>query len=97
MNRRANVRAGGFRGRVVEHAVSWRGNQTSTRLLFVRPLLQGSSSYLLTLLGTHVTTDRIPLEHAAKWILLSTLCDEPRKPRVYRHRSGHQVLPDNLA
>jgi hypothetical protein len=26
MNRKGNVRAGGFRGRVVEHAVPWRGH-----------------------------------------------------------------------
>ena len=57
----------------------------------------GSSSCLLTLLETHVTTHRIPLEHAAKWSPSSTLCDEPQKPRVYGHRSGHHVLPDNLA
>jgi hypothetical protein len=42
MNRRANVRAGGFRGRVVEHAAPWRGDH---RLLPASSLC-GRSSWL---------------------------------------------------
>jgi hypothetical protein len=95
MNKKGNVRTGGFRGRVVEHAVPWRGDHK------LRPASSlcgrsSSSSYLLALRGIHVTTYQIPWKHAVKWSLQSTLCTEPQKPRTYRHPSWHHVSPDDL-
>jgi hypothetical protein len=46
MNKKGSVRAGGVRGRVVEHAVPWRGDhKLRPALLLVRPLLVFLSTY----------------------------------------------------
>jgi hypothetical protein len=95
MNRKASVRAGGFRGRVVEHAVPWRGDHKLPPVS--SSCGRSSSSYQLTFRGIHVTTYRIPWEHAAKWSLPSKLCNESPEPRMYRDRSWHHVLPGNLS
>jgi hypothetical protein len=58
---------------------------------------RSSSSYLLTLRGLHVTTHQISWKYAVKWSLPLTFCVEPQKPRVYRDRPWHCVLPDDLA